>query len=103
MLFYSHVMFNHASDQSGINRPRLIILFFVFIIAEPRKEKTDSSNGGNQNGVLSPQEQATLHNMQQYGDGGRGEPISILKPERPNSLGPKLSKRINFYHSDNCK
>lgn len=30
----------------------------------------------------------------------RGETIN--KPERPNSLGPKLSKRINFYH-DNCK
>lgn len=27
----------------------------------------------------------------------------MLKPERPNSLGPKITKRINFYHGDNCK
>ena len=27
----------------------------------------------------------------------------MLKLERPNSLGPKITKRINFYHGDNCK
>lgn len=37
-------------------------------------------------------------------DGRGGDGTPIMKPERPNSLGPnKLSKRINFYHSDNCK
>jgi hypothetical protein len=44
------------------------------------------------------QHQANMHMMSQGGMGG--EPM--IKPERPNSLGPKLSKRINFYH-DNCK
>lgn len=35
--------------------------------------------------------------MQQYAS-DRGETMN--KPERPNSLGPKLSKRINFYHGE---
>lgn len=71
---------------------------------EPRKEKTDSSNGNNN--ALSPQEQHQQHQQQQQANyqqmmaQERGEPM--IKPERPNSLGPKLSKRINFYH-DNCK
>lgn len=91
---------------------------FLLLYLEPRKEKTDSSNGNNN--ALSPQEQhqqhqhqqqqqqqqhqqqqANMHMMSQHDRGGMGgEPM--IKPERPNSLGPKLSKRINFYH-DNCK
>lgn len=88
---------------------------FLFLARhlEPRKEKTDSSNGNNN--ALSPQEQQNQHHqmqdqrhqqiqhiqmMQQERGGMGGEPM--IKPERPNSLGPKLSKRINFYH-DNCK
>jgi hypothetical protein len=43
------------------------------------------------------------HNAQQNSDGSRGDSTPIMKPERPNSLGPKLSKRINFYTSDNCE
>lgn len=84
-------------------------------ILEPRKEKTDSSNSNN--GALSPQElqqqqqqqQANMHGghhnmMMAPNDGRGGDGTPIMKPERPNSLGPnKLSKRINFYHSDNCK
>lgn len=76
---------------------------FLSLLLEPRKEKTDSSNGNNN--ALSPQEQqqqqANLQHMMSHERGGMGgEPM--IKPERPNSLGPKLSKRINFYH-DNCK
>ena len=83
---------------------------FPHVFLEPRKEKTDSSNGNNN--ALSPQEQhqqqqqqlqqqqANMHMMSQDRSGMGGEPM--IKPERPNSLGPKLSKRINFYH-DNCK
>jgi hypothetical protein len=94
----------------------LLVSFLPFAAVEPRKDKTDSSNGNNN--ALSPQEQhqlqmqqhhqqqqqhhlqhqANMHMMQQGGMGG--EPM--IKPERPNSLGPKLSKRINFYH-DTCK
>ncbi|CRK86216.1 CLUMA_CG000179, isoform B [Clunio marinus] len=67
---------------------------------EPRKEKTESSNGNSN--ALSPQEhqhqQSNLHMMTQDRSGMAVEPV--IKPERPNSLGPKLSKRINFYHDN---
>jgi len=41
--------------------------------------------------------------MDRGGSGGGDGSLQSMKPERPNSLGPKISKRINFYHSDNCK
>jgi hypothetical protein len=76
----------------------------ISIYIEPRKEKTDSSNGNNNN-ALSPQEQqANMHMM--MSSGGHNMDVQgalMLKPERPNSLGPKITKRINFYHGDNCK
>lgn len=86
----------------------LHLFSFLSADSEPRKEKTDSSNGNNN--ALSPQEQHQQHQQQQQANyqqmlaqeraGMGGEPM--IKPERPNSLGPKLSKRINFYH-DNCE
>ncbi|KAL7046579.1 hypothetical protein ACKWTF_002643 [Chironomus riparius] len=72
-----------------------------FHISEPRKEKTDSSNGNNNN-ALSPQEQQANMHMMMMSSGNmdiQGGPM--LKLERPNSLGPKITKRINFYHGDN--
>ncbi|KAG5677898.1 hypothetical protein PVAND_007614 [Polypedilum vanderplanki] len=72
--------------------------------AEPRKEKTDSSNGNNNNNALSPQEQQQqqhMQNMMMAGGDGQGMGGGMMKPERPNSLGPKITKRINFYHGDN--
>jgi hypothetical protein len=78
--------------------------FSFYFILEPRKDnKTDSSNGN----AMSPQEQQQQHQQQQHQQQqhammqaihDRGE--SMNKPERPNSLGPKLSKRINFYHGE---
>jgi hypothetical protein len=84
---------------------------FLLPPTEPRKEKTDSSNGNNN--ALSPQEQQQQHQQQQshlnmhmmmsgMGD-GHHHPASSMKPDRPNSFGPKITKRINFYHGDNCK
>lgn len=79
----------------------------IFKPPEPRKEKTDSSNGNNN--ALSPQEQQHQHqshlnmHMMMSGMSGDGHhPMSAMKPERPNSFGPKITKRINFYHGDNC-
>ena len=92
----------------------LLIFFYLFPSflpsdfnnLEPRKEKTDSSNGNNNN-ALSPQEQqASMHMMMMSSGGGGnmdGQGGQMLKLERPNSLGPKITKRINFYHGDNCK
>lgn len=87
-----------------------IILYSSFSVLdinnlEPRKEKTDSSNGNNNN-ALSPQEQqASMHMMMMSSGGGNMDMQGgqMLKLERPNSLGPKITKRINFYHGDNCK
>lgn len=87
-----------------LNSELKFLSFFYCHPLEPRKEKTDSSNGSNNNNALSPQEQLANHQQQHMNDrGGGGDGQQINKPERPNSLGPKLSKRINFYHSDNCK
>lgn len=86
--------------------------FLLFLLSlEPRKEKTDSSNGNN---PLSPQEQQQLQQQQQQqhyqqhmhmmmSSGGDVHLQSVMKPERPNSFGPKITKRINFYHENNCK
>jgi hypothetical protein len=69
--------------------------------SEPRKDnKTDSQSSNGNNNALSPQEQQSHQAMMQQLAHDRGEPM--IKPERPNSLGPKISKRINFYH-ENCK
>lgn len=93
-----------------------IFYFFPLSLSlEPRKEKTDSSNGNN---PLSPQEQQQQqlqqHQQQQQqhyqqhmhmmmSSGGDSHHQSVMKPERPNSFGPKITKRINFYHENNCK
>lgn len=86
--------------------------FFFSLFLEPRKEKTDSSNGNN---PLSPQEQQQQLQQQQQQQhyqqhmhmmmtsGGDAHLQSVMKPERPNSFGPKITKRINFYHENNCK
>ena len=89
---------------------KLSIFYFLFSLPfplEPRKEKTDSSNGNN---PLSPQEQhqQQLQHYQQHmqimmSSGGDSHLQSSMKPERPNSFGPKITKRINFYHENNCK
>ena len=92
------------------------LLFSLLFPLEPRKEKTDSSNGNN---PLSPQEQhqqQLQHHQQQQqqqhyqqhmqimmSSGGDSHLQSSMKPERPNSFGPKITKRINFYHENNCK
>lgn len=102
--------FSHHVENVKIWQNFFIEFFSPFFASssrtEPRKEKTDSSNG--HSNALSPQEQhqqqVNLQMMSQQqqdrGGGMGGEPM--IKPERPNSLGPKISKRINFYH-DNCK
>jgi hypothetical protein len=90
------------------------IIFLLFFV-EPRKEKTDSSSNGN-NPTMSLQEQHQHHHQQQQQhlnmhmmmqsamSGDVSQPaVSSMKPERPNSFGPKITKRINFYHGDNCK
>lgn len=91
----------------------LQLKLFSKILSEPRKEKTDSSNGNNN--ALSPQEQQhqqhqqhqqshlNMHMMMSSGMGDAHHLASSMKPERPNSFGPKITKRINFYHGDNCK
>lgn len=75
--------------------------FSSFFLPEPRKDnKTDSQSSNGNNNALSPQEQQSHQAMMQQLAHDRGEPM--IKPERPNSLGPKISKRINFYH-ETCK
>jgi hypothetical protein len=104
---YNNKFFRCIDSDPLLNLPNCILncSFFICLISEPRKEKTDSSNGNNNN-ALSPQEQqqqhqqhhANMHNMMMAGD-----IQGMMKPERPNSLGPKITKRINFYHGDNCE
>lgn len=81
--------------------------------SEPRKEKTDSSNGNNN--ALSAQDYHHQYQLQQSQLQQHHQQSPQLpqvqqpnngdsqhhKPERPNSFGPKINKRV-FYH-DTCK
>lgn len=76
-----------------------VLLKRVFFFAEPKKEKTDQSNG-----TLSPSVEQPLPGAVPCSTAlpvpGGGE----LKPERPSSLGPgKLTRRLLCYHSEHCK
>lgn len=82
--------------------------------SEPRKEKTDSSNGNNnalsaqdyhhqyqlQQSQLQQQHHQQSSQLPQVQQPNNGD-SQHHKPERPNSFGPKINKRV-FYH-DTCK
>lgn len=73
--------------------------FLLLFFAEPRKEKTDVSSGGN--GALSPSSEQSCQGSGQPPPGGGNQ---TPKLERPNSLGQnKISRRIICYHGDHCK
>lgn len=84
---------------------------FIFLISEPRKEKTDvsSSSGGSSNStnsVLSPNnEQSCQGALLPPPGGGLNNHLSTPKLERPNSLGGsnKISRRVICYRGDHCK
>lgn len=79
-----------------------LLIYVVCLFTEPKKEKTDQSNG-----TLSPSVEQPLPGavpcstaLPVSGGGGGGD----HKPERPSSLGPgKLTRRLLCYHSEHCK